>query len=159
MKSILILLILGSTCCASSQYNRETYQLHQDQMTVSEEFEGVVQEFIYEADQRSIIIPIHTLTSITSTTLPINVNGRCHVKRSKDNTIIKADIYISVTIPKGILKGVLFHELGHCILDLRHTDIDSQGLMNPYSFSPDYYINHWTTLVDDLFNLYRGQQK
>ena len=51
-----------------------------------------------------------------------------------------------------ILKAVLFHEGGHCSLNLDHTEAGDWTLTDPYIYSDaeDYYRDNWEYLINDL---------
>ena len=50
-------------------------------------------------------------------------------------------------------KALIFHELGHCLLDLGHSDPNTKMLMNPYLFDEKTYASNWTQLQNELFQL------
>lgn len=50
-------------------------------------------------------------------------------------------------------KALIFHELGHCLLDLGHSDPNTKMLMNPYLFDEKTYASNWTRLQNELFQL------
>jgi len=44
--------------------------------------------------------------------------------------------------------GLMYHELGHCILNLEHSET---GIMAPVMYSESYYEENWDELVEELF--------
>ena len=48
-----------------------------------------------------------------------------------------------------IMRALLYHELGHCVLGLEHSDT---GMMEPYLDveAPAYYDTHWNELVTGM---------
>lgn len=53
--------------------------------------------------------------------------------------------------PPILLKALLYHELGHCVLDLNHTTQYPYRLMSPNAESDTWIAANWISLVDDLF--------
>lgn len=47
-------------------------------------------------------------------------------------------------------RTVFYHELGHCLFDLGHTDGDMNSIM--YYASTDYYGDAWPFYVDEFFS-------
>lgn len=61
-------------------------------------------------------------------------------------------------------RALIYHELGHCVLDLPHTDeklavgwLEIPRLMNPYISSSWFLRPYWERLVDDFFSM--GEEK
>jgi len=56
-------------------------------------------------------------------------------------------------------KVVLYHELGHCCLNLSHDTVP--GIMSPhfYPWGEIIYINNWDKYLDDYFNRAKEAQK
>jgi hypothetical protein len=48
-------------------------------------------------------------------------------------------------------KGLIYHELGHCLLKLDHSTEPSVNLMSPYILTASKLADHWDDLVDKLF--------
>src|SRR5690606_17670169 len=53
---------------------------------------------------------------------------------------------------------LMFHELGHCILNRSHTN-STNSIMYPYHLSANYYINHYVNYIAELFGMtaYAGE--
>ncbi len=51
-----------------------------------------------------------------------------------------------------ILKAVIAHEIGHCDMDLEHSEAGDGTLTDPYIYSDaeDYYKDNWGYLINDL---------
>lgn len=49
-------------------------------------------------------------------------------------------------------KAVVFHELGHCVLNLGHAPDDALNLMTPYILPSDQIAENWDLLLDKLFS-------
>lgn len=50
-------------------------------------------------------------------------------------------------------RALIFHELGHCLLDLGHSNRQTNMLMNPYLFDEQTYTSNWTRFQNELFQL------
>jgi len=50
-------------------------------------------------------------------------------------------------------RALIFHELGHCLLDLGHSDPKTMMLMNPYLFDEKTYASSWSRLQTEMFQL------
>lgn len=52
------------------------------------------------------------------------------------------------------LEGLVYHELGHCVLGLDHQDgtVAHPTMMNPYLYTTDVYRIYWEQMVDEIFN-------
>lgn len=50
-------------------------------------------------------------------------------------------------------RGLIFHELGHCLLDLGHSNPENIMIMNPYVLPEKTYASSWAKLQNELFQL------
>lgn len=50
------------------------------------------------------------------------------------------------------MKGLVFHELGHCLLGQDHVDQNKVDLMIPYMMQESEYGTYWKILVEGLFD-------
>lgn len=50
-------------------------------------------------------------------------------------------------------RGLIFHELGHCLLDLGHANASTKMMMNPYLFDEKTYADNWDKFQKELFGL------
>lgn len=48
-------------------------------------------------------------------------------------------------------RALMFHELGHCILDKDHTETSPATLMNPTIPNNYYLLTNWDKLLDNFF--------
>lgn len=55
-------------------------------------------------------------------------------------------------------KVLIFHELGHCALNMDHTSKDSVDIMTPELLDPELASDNWGYLVGELFTRARGMQ-
>lgn len=79
------------------------------------------------------------------------VLGRCYIIFDD-----YGNFHRSVKIQKGlsrtVFKTVVFHELGHCMLNYGHKDDgDKPLIMNTYVPSQEYVLENWDEMVRDLF--------
>lgn len=66
----------------------------------------------------------------------------------------RVEIKRNITQPGSMKeKALIFHELGHCLLDLGHSDPSTKMLMNPYLSDESTYVSNWTRLQKELFQL------
>ena len=96
----------------------------------------------------------HRFDSIVSINFPTpGILGYC----DKETKVI----YISKTVIDNpfLVKMVVYHELGHCILEYDHI-CDRMAIMNPaLNFYPrELYQSMWDRLVEDFFDKNRGIQ-
>lgn len=70
-----------------------------------------------------------------------------------------SEIWISAKMIRGarvpdrrILKELMFHELGHCLLDLEHKETGPHGIMSPVMHADPAWIEaNWSDLLKELF--------
>ena len=79
-----------------------------------------------------------------------SVAGICWWARSSRRLEIKRNLIKPGTMTE---RALIFHELGHCLLDLGHSDPKTMMLMNPYLFDEKTYVSNWNTLQNELFQL------
>lgn len=93
--------------------------------------------------------------------------GVCYAWVDSQNKLVNAQIEILNNNGRGqewdphVLKGILYHELGHCVLGLPHTcnpnttacavDYNNPSMMWPWIYSRQTYEAHWTKMVEDMF--------
>lgn len=51
------------------------------------------------------------------------------------------------------LRGLIYHELGHCVLGLNHQDTGT--IMDPHLQTDDWYMRNWDKMVDELCRRYQ----
>ncbi len=99
----------------------------EDEVYVNTQFEYYFQRFEEAALERGMELDIEDLTAHISINLGTNVAGVCETAETGDRTIRVDDIYWEQSDEWG-REFVIFHELGHCVLGLGHTDTqDAQG--------------------------------
>lgn len=77
-----------------------------------------------------------------------SVAGVCWWKKNTRRIEIKKD-----AVPTGSWqeRGLVFHELGHCLLDLGHSNPENKMIMNPYVLSERTYGLNWERMESELF--------
>lgn len=50
-------------------------------------------------------------------------------------------------------RGLIFHELGHCLLDLGHSNPETKMMMNPILLDEKTYTSNWSKLQKELFQI------
>lgn len=81
-----------------------------------------------------------------------NVVGRCYFSTS---LLIPRTVQILkgfVNADSLTMKGLVFHELGHCLLGQDHVTENALDLMAPFMLREDEYGTYWKILVQGLFN-------
>lgn len=76
------------------------------------------------------------------------VIGQCWERSNEIH--ISEDYYKSSTPVE--MESLLIHELGHCILDLDHTEDTETDIMNPFSLPGYVYLRHYNELINRYFN-------
>ena len=82
--------------------------------------------------------------------------GVCFMWTNASGEIVSSKIIVHerYLTDEAVLRGVIYHELGHCTLELDHTAPSWVDLhmMNPWVYDDEIYDNHWDSLVKDEFN-------
>jgi len=73
----------------------------------------------------------------------------------EDDLLIKSNIIVKDLKSPILNKALLYHELGHCVLELDHTSQESKTIMSPTMLNVSHYSNNWDKLVKDLCLRYR----
>lgn len=79
-----------------------------------------------------------------------NTLGQCTVGMGTVPTI-EIDFKHWGSLEEATRVALLYHELGHCVLGLSHTE-NPNSIMYPYILDPDFFTNFYSTLVQDLFD-------
>jgi hypothetical protein len=69
----------------------------------------------------------------------------------RDSREIDISIEYYLTAHNAEIEQLLVHELGHCVLDLEHTEEDKLAIMNPYSLYYTAYLAGYNELMNDFF--------
>lgn len=88
-----------------------------------------------------------------------NPNGRtiglCTVASTNDGQVAYRDVQIVKDVANDpiLLRVVMFHELGHCLLSLEHTGTENKQIMDAIIDIDDAYaVENWDSLVNFEFN-------
>ena len=81
-----------------------------------------------------------------------NVVGRCYYGRFITTPRTVQILKGYVDSDSLSMKGLVFHELGHCLLGQDHTAANSIDIMSPYVMQEEEYGAYWKTLVKGLFD-------
>ncbi len=128
----LLLLILILSCQSSKTAEPEPVQY-----SVPAEVEPYVKSFREEASKRSNPVSTANLIITFGTVLKEDICGQCLLETGKTpRIVINSDSFCWQQANKEEREGLVFHELGHCLLKRGHrTDTFTMGafktLMNP----------------------------
>ncbi len=77
-----------------------------------------------------------------------NVRGRCTVNEDGSR-----EIRIDWRAREDLvtLKVIMFHELGHCVYNLKHDKQELEIMFAEIDYTPNYYKN-WNSLLDHMFS-------
>ena len=126
-----LFLLIGVAGCQSGSQPEPT------QYSVPTDVEPYVQAFRNEAKQRNVTVSTANLLVTFGTTQGEDVCGQCLLEAGKTPRItLSSDEYCWKTASEYERECLVFHELGHCLLNRAHkTDRFSNGafvsLMNP----------------------------
>jgi hypothetical protein len=130
--SIFAALLLATTGCA------RVYQVSVGQ--------AEVELFYKEAQSHGRNLRDHDLI-VRPGTLSGNTVGQCQTGGVPTVTL---DTTFWAQADAAEREVLVFHELGHCLLNLDHSD--HLAIMWPYLLTQSFYLAHRTALVDELFS-------
>lgn len=159
MKQIILplALTLALTACGK---NPDRPQVVQPQFAATNsEFSAYVDLFVQEAkittgvDYSKKIVPIN-FTELTYSENGIGTVGTCRYYTSgKREILIDPNFWASASEARRA--ALIFHELGHCVLNRLHNDtVDSRGpvsIMHTYLLDADIFEDHYGSYVTELF--------
>ena len=87
--------------------------------------------------------------------------GVCWEYTDANHQLVKANVQILDNDGRGnpwdadSLKGIIYHELGHCALNLEHEDspYTNPKMMNSFLYSYNIYISNWEKMVEYEFSV------
>lgn len=118
-------------------------------------------DFVADAKARNRVLPtnLESIKLVDEITVDKPADGLVVIgvcifnEYANSQTINTVQISKMMTRDATQLKTVIYHELGHCLLNLKHTAPDSNQIMEPVANMSDDYINaNWTDLVNYEFN-------
>ena len=112
---------------------------------ISDEVRPYVEEFAADAMKREV--SCYSVQNISlGKRFKTGVAGYC-IPRF---TVVAASDYWEAASDQE-RRTLIYHELGHCALDLDHTKDEDIEIMNPYILPDSLAISNWDQLVDNLF--------
>lgn len=129
-----------------------------------------IEEFVKEAKSRGVPVNPETLGVMVFTALPAGIAGFCNSAdpswslvglKHTGVVLFDSDYEGALEDPEDYtFKALIFHELGHCLLQRGHDDKDYLTIMTsmpigddrlPYRDMSDAYKKNWKRELDDLF--------
>ena len=138
---LLIIVLFITAGCGAEYYNKRSDDLliDPDLLPFLDEFRADAALYNIPLEQPDVIVFREMDDTYTA--------GMCVV--AKLFSITYRDIFIDPSYQYSpLLKPLMYHEFGHCLMNLEHT---SDGIMQPYLQSSDYYKDDWDNLVESLF--------
>lgn len=164
MKKLLLLTALVCSCGNNSDWfhesrltsSRSTYSLPNrniDPLTLS-----TIEDFKLEAANRGIELSLLDklyIVEFNNIEGDRAIVGICRTYIDTNGTLVYSRITIRPDfkdkIETYLFKALVFHELGHCILEKDHEPDDPKVIMSPHMGSGAYYELNWTELLDEFF--------
>jgi hypothetical protein len=151
---VLLVLLVALGACTPAFYNLPPVESYTG-------FESYVASFKSEAAARNVTLQIQRLTISTVvqiTACPLGAPGTEIVgccDGAGNITLLQS--FISTIGGTPLEEEVLFHEMGHCVLEETHRPaLDSNGnptsIMNPDAYGGPFYEDNRSTLLDELFD-------
>lgn len=165
-KVILIATLVASSCGSTESDNPKskdrTYnEVHRDyylpELNIDSRLEGFVQEFVAEADKRNANhLDVELIRTLKFAKLGDDIAGVCRTWRwavgeGISHLEIMVDEEFKSLKPEWMVRALLFHEMGHCLLRLEHSEEEPRVIMHPRLQRNNYYEKNWKWLLDDLF--------
>jgi hypothetical protein len=146
MKTIFLAIILFCSSCA-----------HKNQVSIDYRLQPYVDSFISDAASLGVIININNLI-LRIGYLDKNLVGLCEYTKTPIITINESyhQYYVSQELFYDI-EQVVYHELGHCVLGLKHNDTVNSpegypvSIMNTYHFSGNLYQMFKHNYIREMF--------
>jgi hypothetical protein len=107
-------------------------------------------EFTKQCEKRLMILD--KIEMVSSFDDAPNVVGRCYFSTS---LLVPRTVQILrgfVNSDSLSMKGLIFHELGHCLLGQDHVSQNPLDIMSPFMLREDEYGSFWKILMQGLFN-------
>ncbi len=145
MKYLILFVLVGCSTYHEPQIIVEDHRLR-----------PFVDAFIYEAEKRNVSLHDDSKVVVKFATLRTadrKIDGLCVIEGQSNMRVIKIDWtwYNKNLTNLHNIEWTVFHECGHCLLNLDH--IDTLSYMMPISFKwqKDWYYENREMLLNDLF--------
>lgn len=147
MKYLAILMLLGAIGCAG--------QNHNNTVDVPAEFQVFVQNWQYEATKHAHSGQIWDLIVQFGPMEDPDEAAYCQLGQESTPTIVIDEVYWH-SIDYYAKELLMFHELGHCLLEYNHINtLDANGMpnsiMNWQLFSSSYYETYRELYLQNYF--------
>jgi hypothetical protein len=137
---------------------------YENQRTIHADVDPDLRDFYYQflqySDRLGVSIDknLKTLRYVDSirgnpaTTGPI-IEGECYSQYINGQDVRSIDIRRSpygnnTPWERTLLRTIVFHEMGHCVIGLKHTEEGSNQIMDPVlTMSAEYMQNNWDDMV------------
>ncbi len=158
MRTALLLATLLLTGCGSDEHN--DYRVlgpvgptHEQPRIELGEFEGYVKLFLEDAQRTGVEINISSLIMFQGEISQENETytlGQCfRAVGAVPRIQIDSKSWPNMDMMSKTL--LIYHELGHCILNRNHSD-DPKSVMYPYLLNPYDFIQDHETILNELFD-------
>lgn len=121
-----------------------------------ERIQSVVDEFLFDCGETygADVSDIDKILSIviedpSTEEKPTRV-GVCYASRYADGVLAQGNIVLKDLKSDITFKALVYHELGHCVLGLKHDEQKPYHLMSPQLGNPIVLERDWDILVKDL---------
>jgi hypothetical protein len=110
-----------------------------------------VKLFVQYAEEYEAPVKIDDLEFKTADIEEENIMGRCHRYDHGTPTIVIDSIYWDKISPTQRI-ALVFHELGHCVLNRIHVE-EGLSIMNPYLISDYNFSRNFDGVLSEFFDL------
>ena len=111
-------------------------------------------EFIAEGAKRGVSVDLNKMLSLRYGKTSAGADGTC--KRFKPTgqyeITINKRILNAANYTRLHIKALVFHELGHCALGLKHSGDNNIIMHRSITRSQRYFKDNWDYLMDQLFD-------
>lgn len=126
-------------------------------VSIDSKLNDYVQDFVVAGASVHHPVVIDNLIVQFSSSLTAPTEAECF-NSSTPRILVNSNIWFEFSEIEQ--EAIMFHELGHCILNLGHDttmitlggDYIPRSIMYPYSQSDQIYLDHWDYYVNELFN-------
>lgn len=105
--------------------------------------------FIVAQFEQDFNLTVHTPITMVDTT-DNNAQAICYHDYRHNKTFINVNYGHWKSLPYVHQRELIYHELGHCELDLRHAPRGTEAIMKAMSYSTKLDGSNWRKLVNKL---------